>query len=220
MSRKQPYRYSLVCPKCGKLCPLGSKWCSNCGASLLKKKAPFLKNLRKVPKSFLQSKNVFVIFSSLMVLFGGIGIFYGVRKYTSVSYTEPNYKKIKVIYLDKKKHPLQTQYYVIRGDGKSSNYFSNKKTYLKNKSIMEKKVAFISNKDRNLNIVKAYLKSPKGRMRIDTANKKIEFLDRNRIILSSKDTSNNFLDVLIDHGVCFYKGKPKIKYYKWIVISY
>lgn len=220
MNRKQPYRYSLDCPKCGKLCPLGSKWCSNCGTSLTKKKTPFLKNLRKAPKSFLQSKNVFVIFSSLIVLFGGIGIFYGVRKYTSVSYTELNYKKIKVIYLDKKKHPLQTQYYVIRGDGKSSNYFSNKKTYWKNKPIMEKKVAFISNKDRNLNIVKAYLKSPKGRMRIDTANKKIEFMDRNRTILSSKDTSNNFLDVLIDHGICFYEGKPKIKYYKWIVISY
>ena len=54
MSKEKGYRYSLVCPKCKKLCPLGSKRCSNCGALLLKKEKLFFKTFRESPKSFLQ----------------------------------------------------------------------------------------------------------------------------------------------------------------------
>ncbi|GFI64362.1 hypothetical protein IMSAG117_01780 [Lactobacillaceae bacterium] len=46
MSKEKTYRYSLVCPKCKKLCPLGSKKCSNCGTLLLKKEKSLFKNFR------------------------------------------------------------------------------------------------------------------------------------------------------------------------------
>ncbi|BDI00909.1 hypothetical protein LmYK1_01490 [Ligilactobacillus murinus] len=147
-------------------------------------------------------------------------MFYGVKKYTSVIYTDQNYKKIEIIYLDKKKHPLQTRYYVIRGDGKYSNYFNNGGKYWKNKPIIEQKVAFIDEEDKKLDLVKAYLKSPKGKLRLNSGTRKIEFMSKPRITLYSKNNTENFLDALIDNGDCFYEGENQIKYYKWNVISY
>lgn len=220
MSKEKGYRYSLVCPKCKKLCPLGSKRCSNCGALLLKKEKLFFKTFRESPKSFLQAKGVFIVFSSLALLLGVVGIIYGIKKYTSVIYTDQNYKKIEIIYLDKQKHPLETRYYVIRGDGKYSNYFNGKEKYWNNKPVIEQKVAFIDIKDKKLDLVKAYLKSPKGKLKLNSRTNKIEFMNKPKIILYSKSDKENFLDALMDHGECFYEGKSQIKYYKWNVISY
>lgn len=61
MSKEKLYRYSLVCPKCKKLCPLGSKRCSNCGALLLKKEKLFLKLFARALKVFTSKRCIYRI---------------------------------------------------------------------------------------------------------------------------------------------------------------
>ncbi|WP_283621517.1 zinc ribbon domain-containing protein [Limosilactobacillus avium] len=216
---KLPGMFALVCPKCGKVSPLGTRICPVCHTSLKQAAHQPVATTPYVRRRYRWTTKLVVAAITVLLALGTI--YYVVNtQQLSLDQRSAGYDEVEMTYYDQHKHRLGADYYIIRGTAKEPDNSRLPVAYIGHNQAGKEQVDGVSVDAMR----RAYRRSKQhGELVINAHNTILTVPRRVEITISRKEVrgSNGYFAPSLDtYYPVKVSGNPAARSLKiWIIIS-